>query len=135
MVNIAITYQGQLRTEAVHGPSQTKLVTDAPVDNRGKGASFSPTDLLATSLGACLVTIMGISAMDHGWDMEGTTLDIKKIMSTDAPRRVAEIQIHIRCPKPLDDKAKTILERVARACPVAHSLHPDLQQNLSFHWA
>ncbi|MCB1053456.1 MAG: OsmC family protein [Acidobacteria bacterium] len=134
MVMMKVEYQGDLRCQISHGPSGNTLITDAPVDNRGKGSSFSPTDLCASSLGACLLTIMGMSAMDHGWDMLGARIELEKVMSSEAPRRIAQVRMHIHMPHTLDEKARTILERVARTCPVARSLHPDLVQELVFHW-
>ncbi len=134
MATIRTTYLGGLRTENIHLQSGTRLITDAPCDNRGKGESFSPTDLLATSLGNCIMTIMGIKAMDHGIDIEGTTLDITKIMAEN-PRRVAEVIVEFFFPqKGYSQEQKQIIESVAGISPVPLSLHHDLKQTIIFHW-
>ena len=134
MATIRTTYLGGLRTENIHLQSGTRLITDAPCDNRGKGESFSPTDLLATSLGNCIMTIMGIKAMDHGIDIEGTTIDITKIMAEN-PRRVAEVIVEFFFPqKGFSQEQKQIIESVAGISPVPLSLHPDLKQTIIFHW-
>jgi uncharacterized OsmC-like protein len=130
-----IIYKGQLRTEARHLQSGTVIETDAPVDNQGKGERFSPTDLVATALGSCMLTIMGIKARDMEIDLAGTQIAITKIMVAD-PRRIGEIKVDFTFPASLElsDKDKTILENAARACPVAKTLHPDLVQSISFAW-
>lgn len=130
-----IIYKGQLRTEARHLQSGTVIETDAPVDNQGKGERFSPTDLVATALGSCMLTIMGIKARDMQINLEGTQIAITKIMAAD-PRRIGEIKVAFTLPANLElsDKDKTILENAARTCPVAKTLHPDLIQSISFGW-
>ncbi|HAS19029.1 MAG TPA: osmotically inducible protein OsmC [Flavobacteriaceae bacterium] len=128
-----VIYLGALRTEATHSASSQKLTTDAPKDNQGKGEAFSPTDTVATALASCLLTIMGIKARDLNIDLQGTKAEVHKIMGT-TPRRITEIKIDIHFSNSFDDKIKTVLERAARTCPVANSLHPDLKQNLSFIW-
>ena len=130
-----IIYKGALRTEAVHLQSNTSIETDAPTDNQGKGERFSPTDLLATSLGNCMLTIMGIKARDMNVDLTDTKIDITKIMKSE-PRRVGGIKVAFHFPQTLqlDDKQKTILENAARTCPVAKSIHPDIEQDISFNW-
>ncbi|GGH62640.1 putative OsmC-like protein [Filimonas zeae] len=130
-----IIYKGELRTEARHLQSATIIETDAPVDNQGKGERFSPTDLVATALGSCMLTIMGIKARDMQIDLAGTQIAITKIMAAD-PRRIGEIQVAFTFPASLQlsDKDKTILENAARHCPVAKTLHPDLVQSISFGW-
>jgi putative redox protein len=130
-----IIYKGALRTEATHLQSGTAIETDAPLDNQGKGERFSPTDLLATSLGNCMITIMGIKARDMNIDLTGTTLDITKIMKAE-PRRVGGIKVVLNFPAhlQLSDKEKTILQNAGLTCPVAKSLHPDLEQDISFNW-
>lgn len=134
MATIQTTYLGELRTEATHVQSGNKLITDAPLDNKGKGEAFSPSDLLATALGSCMITIMGIAAREQNVDIDGTTCSITKIMASD-PRRVGEAQIILNFPKGVyTDKVKTILERAALTCPVAKSLHPDLLQNVVFNF-
>jgi len=130
-----IIYKGALRTEATHLQSNTIIETDAPTDNQGKGERFSPTDLMATSLGNCMVTIMGIKARDMGIDLTNTKIDITKFMKAE-PRRVGGIKVAFHFPETLqlDDKQKTILENAARTCPVAKSIHPDIEQDISFNW-
>lgn len=133
MPTIQTTYLGELRTEPVHVQSGTHIITDAPVDNQGKGEAFSPTDLLSASLGSCMITIMGIAARTHSIDIDGTTCDITKIMAAN-PRRVSEIQISFKFPHTYADKQKAILEHAAITCPVMLSLHPDLKKTVDFGW-
>ena len=128
-----IIYKGALRTEAVHLQSNTSIETDAPTDNQGKGERFSPTDLLATSLGNCMLTIMGIAARTHQIDIDGTKCSITKIMAAN-PRRVAEVIVNFNFPQEYTDKEKAILEHAALTCPVHLSLHPDLKKTVSFGW-
>ncbi|HRW63872.1 MAG TPA: OsmC family protein [Bacteroidales bacterium] len=128
---IRTTYTGQLRTEAIHVRSGNKLITDAPVDNRGKGETFSPTDLLATSLASCIFTIMGIKANDAGFSIDGATARTWKIMSEN-PRRVAEVKIEFDFSMlDLNDKQKKILQGLVKVSPVPLSLHPETIQNIS----
>ena len=126
MVTMTIDYQGTLRCQAEHGPSGTLLTTDAPVDNHGRGESFSPTDLLATAAASCMLTIMGIKAEEKGWSLSGTQASVVKQMSSEGPRRVAALEIEVRLPSALDHAAVDLLQRVALACPVLQSLHPDV---------
>lgn len=134
MITVQTTYLGDLRTENIHVQSGTKLVTDAPCDNRGRGASFSPTDLLATALGNCIMTIMGIKALDHGIDLVGTRVEITKIMAND-PRRVAEVVVEFFFPpNNFSPEERAIVEGVAGISPVPLSLHPDLVQTIRFNW-
>ncbi|GAB4137495.1 MAG: OsmC family protein [Bacteroidia bacterium] len=129
-----IEYKGNLRTSSEHLRSGDIVITDAPPDNNGKGEAFSPTDLLSTSLGCCMLTIMGIVAERHQIDITGTKIDITKIMGTD-PRRVTEIGVDMKIPgKNLSDKDKQLLMNAALTCPVAKSLHPDIRQNVTFEW-
>lgn len=129
-----IIYNGDLRTECTHIRSGQTIITDAPVDNNGKGEAFSPTDLAATSLGSCMITIMGISARNHEIDIDGATLEVTKHMASD-PRRISGIDIKVYMPdKSYSKKEKTILEKAGRTCPVAFSLHPDIVQNIEFIW-
>ena len=129
-----IVYKGGLRTGAIHLASGNEVITDAPVDNKGKGEAFSPTDLLCASLGCCMVTIMGILAERSGIDITGTSIEITKIMKSD-PRRVGEIIAEFAMPeRAYLEKEKTSLENAARTCPVAYSLHPEIKQTISFHW-
>ncbi|MDX8337675.1 OsmC family protein [Draconibacterium sp. IB214405] len=134
MTTIKTIYLGELRTENEHLQSGNKVITDAPTDNRGKGEYFSPTDLLATALGSCIMTIMGIKARDNGIDIEGTTVDVTKIMASD-PRRVAEVVVEFTFPtKNYTDEEKQLVESVAGVSPVPLSLHPDLVQTIKFNW-
>jgi uncharacterized OsmC-like protein len=129
-----IVYTGELRTEAEHIRSGNKIITDAPIDNQGKGEFFSPTDLLATSLGCCMVTIMGIAARTHNFNIDGTKISVQKVMGTN-PRRVVEIMIHLHFPhNNYSSKEKKLIELSAKECPVAQSLHPDLKQTINFHY-
>lgn len=130
-----IIYLGDLRTEAEHLRSGNKIVTDAPLDNQGRGEFFSPTDLLATSLGSCMLTIMGIAAQTHGFNIDGTRVGITKVMGTN-PRRVVEVVVELTFPhNSYTAKERKLLELAARECPVAHSLHPDIKQTVKFHFA
>ncbi|WP_018613868.1 OsmC family protein [Segetibacter koreensis] len=130
-----ILYEGNLRTVATHLQSGTVIETDAPVDNQGKGERFSPTDMVATALGTCMLTIMGIKARDMGVRLEGTKVDITKIMSAN-PRKIGEIKVVIKFPEDVqtDEKQRTILERAAMTCPVFESLHPDIKKDVEFKW-
>jgi putative redox protein len=134
MITIKTTYLGELRTENIHVQSGNKVITDAPLDNRGRGEFFSPTDLLATALGSCIMTIMGIKARDNNIDIEGTEVEITKIMASD-PRRVAEVVVEFYFPdKVYSDDEKQLVESVAGISPVPLSLHPDLKQTIRFNW-
>ncbi|CAL1516942.1 OsmC family protein [Chitinophaga sp. MM2321] len=135
MQTAEIIYTGELRTTATHLRSATVIETDAPVDNNGKGERFSPTDLVATALGSCMLTIMGIKARDNNWAIEGTKVSIQKIMGTE-PRRITGVTIVFDFPGThnLGEKEKTVLERAALTCPVAKSVHPDLVQDVTFNW-
>ena len=130
-----VVYEGNLRTVCTHLKSGTEIQTDAPPDNQGKGERFSPSDLLATSLGACMMTIMGIKARDMQVDLAGVKIEVEKIMKQD-PRRVGGINLTFHFPDTLqvNEKQKTILERAAHTCPVMHSIHPDIEVNVVFNW-
>lgn len=132
-VTVHTRYLGNLHTEAEHLQSGNKITTDAPVDNGGKGEYFSPTDMLAAALGSCSLTIMGKAAQVHGFNIDGTEVNISKIMGTD-PRRVVEIVVEMTFPSDYEPKVKKILELAAHECPVANSLHPDLKQTFIFHY-
>jgi putative redox protein len=132
MVQIDIVYQGELRCEAVHGPSGTKLVTDAPVDNQGKGESFSPTDLVATALGVCIPTIMGIVADREQINLAGMRISVQKEMSAEPPRRIARLAVRILMPRGLTDPQKMKLERAALTCPVHQTLHGNVEMAIEF---
>jgi putative redox protein len=134
MATIETVYEGNLRTRAKHLGSGSEIITDAPIDNQGKGEAFSPTDLLSAALGSCMLTIMGIAANAHHIDMDQTRIRITKIMASN-PRRVAEVQIEFDMPaKGYSEKEMAILEHAARTCPVALSVHPDLIQTITFNW-
>lgn len=130
-----VIYEGDLRTVARHLQSGTEIETDAPTDNQGKGERFSPTDLVATALGACMATTMGIRSRDLQVDLRGMKLSIQKIMRPD-PRRIAGVHIVFDFPAGLevDDKQKAILERTAHTCPVMYSIHPDMEVKVEFNW-
>ena len=129
-----VVYEGNLRTRLTHIYSGTEVITDAPLDNQGLAQAFSPTDLVATALGSCMMTLMGIKARDMQLDLKGTQLEITKVMATN-PRRISEVHITLQFPpNGFTDKDKTILENTARTCPVAYSLHPDIKQELVFKW-
>ena len=129
-----IIYKGALRTEARHLQSNTIIETDAPTDNQGKGERFSPSDLLVTSLGSCMLTIMGIKARDMQINLSETKLSVHKFMKSD-PRRVSKIKIDFDFPSfDLDEKQKKILENAALTCPVAKSIHPDIELETVFNW-
>jgi len=132
MVRIDVTYQGGLRCDAVHGPSGSKLVTDAPVDNHGKGESFSPTDLVATALGTCIPTIMGIVAEREKIDLAGLRITVQKEMSVESPRRIARLVTRIVMPTGLTDPQKAKLEKAAYTCPVHQTLHGNVELPIEF---
>jgi len=134
MTTVKTIYLGELRTENEHLQSGNKVITDAPTDNQGKGEFFSPTDLLATSLGCCIMTIMGIKARDNNIDIEGTQVEVTKIMASE-PRRVAEVIVEFTFPKKgYTEEEKQLIESVAGTSPVPLSLHPDLKQTINFNW-
>lgn len=134
MHTVEVKYLGGLRTEAHHPKSGDQLHTDAPVDNHGQGAHFSPTDLVATATATCMLTVMGIKAEAKGWNLEGARAQVKKIMAS-APRRIARLEIRIALPlHDLTDKDRALLEATAKSCPVSQSLDPKLEQVIDFHW-
>ena len=130
-----VVYKGELRCECTHLQSGTVIETDAPTDNRGKGERFSPTDTVCVALATCMITTMGIKAADMNIDLAGTKIDVKKHMVAD-PRRIAQIDVTLHFPATLqlDEKDRTILQRIGDNCPVAKSLHPDLKLNLVYNW-
>ena len=137
MVDIYVEYQGQLHCRAEHGPSSAVLVTDAPVDNQGRGESFSPTDLIATGLGTCMATVMGILAKKRGYALEGVRVHVKKTMTNAAPRRIAELAVSITIPKSATDSvagARGELEQTAHQCPVRLSLLEGIRVPVAFEW-
>jgi len=133
MATVKTTYVGGFRTENIHLQSGTQILTDAPTDNQGKGEVFSPTDLLATSLGTCMLTTMAIRTAKDGIDMDGATCEITKIMAAN-PRRVAEIAVKFKFPKEYTDAQKALLTDAALTCPVYYSLHTDLIKTVDFGW-
>jgi putative redox protein len=134
MVEIRLEYQGDLHCKAVHGPSGTELFTDAPKDNQGRGESFSPTDLCATSLGSCMLTTMGLLARTLNLDVAGATAVVEKEMTSSPPRKIQRLTVRIHMPRALGEEDRVKLERAAHTCPVARSLHPDVEQVVEFTW-
>ena len=134
-MTFSIVYDGNLRTIATHLKSGTVIETDAPLDNQGKAERFSPSDLVATALGSCMMTIMGIKARDMEIDLKGTRIEMEKIMKSD-PRRIGGINLTFSFPENLIlmQKERTILERAAHTCPVIYSLHPDIELKVIFLW-
>tara|TARA_R110002012_G_scaffold241610_1_gene415872 strand:+ start:57076 stop:57477 length:402 start_codon:yes stop_codon:yes gene_type:complete len=128
-----VTYLGDLRTENTHVQSGNSFVTDAPVDNNGKGEAFSPTDTVATGLANCMMTVMGIKAADIGYDMAGTKAEVTKTMASN-PRRISKIEVVLHFPQPADSKTRKILEHTGNTCPVHYSLHPDIEKVVTFNW-
>ncbi|MES2621315.1 MAG: OsmC family protein [Bacteroidota bacterium] len=129
-----VVYLGNLRTQMTHLYSGTEILSDAPLDNQGLAQAFSPTDMMATSLGSCMMTVMGIKARDMNLDLKGTEIEITKVMEN-SPRRVSEIHAILKFPENnFSDKEKAILENTARTCPVAKSIHPDIKQEIKFKW-
>ena len=130
-----VTYLGDLRTEAVHLRSGITIITDAPVDNQGKGEAFSPTDLCATSLASCMLTLMGISARNHGLNIDGAEAEVTKIMAAD-PRRISKVIVRVLMPAgQFSEVQKKILETAARTCPVSFSLAEGIEQEMEFVWS
>ena len=132
MVEVNIEYRGELRCHAVHGPSGNGLDTDAPVDNQGRGETFSPTDLMATALGTCVGTIMAIAARKHGIELAGTRIHVEKHMSADPPRRIARLPVVVRVPFEIAAEKREAIEKAASHCPVHQSLHPDIDAPIEF---
>lgn len=133
MATSNITYVGDLRTVCIHLQSGTQILTDAPTDNHGKGEAFSPTDLVATALGSCMVSIMGIKSKDLNVDLKDSTVSITKIMQAE-PRKIAKIEVILDMSIETSEKNKAILERAAMTCPVLLSLHPDIEKDVVFNW-
>lgn len=129
-----VEYLGDLRTICVHLASDNQIITDAPVDNHGKGEAFSPTDLTATSLATCMITIMSIAADTRGWNIAGAKAQVLKTMASN-PRRISKIEITVHMPKlPIEESDRDLLEKAAKECPVAKSIHPDIEQVIIFIW-
>ena len=134
MTTSTVEYQGNLRTQALHLQSNNQIITDAPTDNHGKGEAFSPTDLLATSLASCMLTIIGIKAESMEIDVVGTKAEVTKTMAAE-PRRVSEVKVNIQFSKDFDERTRKVLEAAALTCPVAKSIHPDIKQDVSFSYS
>ncbi len=134
MVRIEVDYRGQLHTVCRHAPSGRELETDAPKDNRGLGESFSPTDLLATALGSCMLTVMGIAARRHGWALEGVRARVDKHMESEPVRRICRLQVELSMPAGLPAESREILEQSARGCPVMQSISPSIEVDARFDW-
>lgn len=134
MVEIKLTYEGDLHSSAIHTPSGNTLVTDAPLDNNGLGQAFSPTDLLATALGSCMATVIGILAKRKELSVEGMTVVVRKYMSEDQPRRVKRLELDLSLPLPGSHPERKLLESAARGCPVHHSIHPDIEVEMNWIW-
>ena len=128
-----VTYNGKLRTTCEHLRSGSTFNTDAPIDNNGLGQAFSPTDTVATGLGNCMITVMGIKAEGLGVDLVNSTVEITKHMATE-PRRISKIEAKLILPSDVSEKNRKILEHTAKTCPVFYSLHPDIEKTISFHW-
>lgn len=126
-----VTYQGDLRTQCEHLQSNNTFITDAPLDNQGKGEAFSPTDTVATALASCMLTIMGIKARDMGIDIQGTSAEVTKTMASN-PRRISKIEINFQFNSSFNEKERTILENSAKTCPVIFSLHPEIEKVITF---
>ncbi len=134
MVESKIIYQGQLRCQATHGPSGVTLLTDAPVDNMGKGESFSPTDLVGVALAGCILTTMGIVAQRHEIDLSGSTARVEKHMASAPVRRIAKLVVEIQMKGKTTPEQRQMLERAGHACPVHRSLHPEIEIPITFQW-
>ncbi|MEM0933830.1 MAG: OsmC family protein [Bacteroidota bacterium] len=128
-----VTYNGGLRTTCLHLRSENEFITDAPVDNNGKGEAFSPTDTVATGLASCMMTMMGIKARDLQVDLVGSTAEVTKHMAAN-PRRITKIEVRLQLPEKTSEKHRKILEHTANTCPVHYSLHPDIEKEIEFHW-
>lgn len=134
MVNISIRYDGDLHCSAQHGPSKSKIATDAPADNQGKGETFSPTDLVAAALGTCMSTIMAMAAERHALDVKGTTVSVSKVMSRDTPRRIVGLPSEMHIPLPENCPHRKLLEEAAVNCPVHKSLPAEIERPVKFFW-
>lgn len=134
MVEIQVVYEGELHTVGTHGPSVAQLETDAPTDNHGRGESFSPTDLVATGLGACMLTVMGIVARRHEWPIEGTRARVEKHMVAEPVRRIGRLVVDLAFPPGVPEEARSTLEHTARTCPVRQSIHPEIELELRIEW-
>ena len=129
-----VTYLGNLRAECVHLKSGNSFITDAPLDNNGKGEAFSPTDTVATGIASCMLTVMGIKANDLEVDLKGAYAEVTKFMASN-PRRISKIVVVLHIPVSIKPKTKTVLEHTAKTCPVLYSLHPDIEKDITFDWS
>lgn len=134
MVEIEISYEGDLHCSALHLPSGNTLVTDAPLDNNGRGEAFSPTDLMATALGSCMATVIGIVAKRKELAIEGMTVNVRKFMSDEQPRRIKRLELDLQIPLPASHSDRKLLESAARGCPVHQSIHPDIEVVMNWAW-
>jgi len=133
MTTSNVTYKGDLRTVSVHLRSGNEIITDAPVDNNGKGEAFSPTDTVATALASCMLTMMGVKAKAKEINIKGASADVTKTMGVN-PRRITKVDIVFKLPFSFDETTKTILERAALTCPVYYSLHTEIEKSVTFNW-
>jgi uncharacterized OsmC-like protein len=133
MATSKVTYLGELRTSSIHLQSGSEIISDAPVDNNGKGEAFSPTDFVANALASCMFTVMGIKGNTMDVDFSGSTAEVTKVMGIE-PRRITEIHVTFNMNLSVDEKTKTILEKTAMTCPVHFSLHPDIKKEIVFNW-
>lgn len=133
MATSKVTYLGELRTSSIHSNSGSEIISDAPLDNNGKGEAFSPTDTVANALATCMLTVMGIKANEMNVDFSDSTAEVTKVMGTE-PRRITEIHVAFQMNLAADEKTKAILERTAMTCPVFYSLHPDIKKEIVFNW-
>lgn len=134
MVKMEVVYEGELHTRILHSPSKQEIHTDAPKDNMGKGKTFSPTDLVGAALASCIATVLGIFARKKGWELKGMRLAVEKIMSSEGQRRIVALSLEIWMPLNLSNEERLIVEKVAKGCPVHHSLHPDIDVRMTFYW-
>ena len=128
-----VIYNGELRTSCVHLRSGNEFITDAPTDNNGLGRAFSPTDTVATGLGSCMITVMGIKARDLGVELKGAVVEVTKHMASD-PRRISKIEVDLQLPAGVSEKHRVILERIGDTCPIHYSLHPDIEKVITYNW-
>lgn len=134
MVKIFVEYEGDLHCTARHAPSEAIITTDAPKDNQGKGETFSPTDLVAAALATCIGTIIGILGKRKGWDFKGMRIEVEKIMINEPFRRIGRLPVQVWMPINLSQEERKMIEKAAAACPVHHSLHPDIEVSIHFRW-
>jgi uncharacterized OsmC-like protein len=134
MVEIRLTYEGDLHCSAVHQPSGSVITTDAPLDNNGRGEAFSPTDLVATALASCTATVIGIVAKRKQLEVAGMSVVVRKFMSEDQPRRISRLELDLDVPLSGDHPDRKLLESAARSCPVHHSIHPDIEVVMNWNW-